>query len=69
MDKSATPGDDFYGYANGSWLKNTAIPEDRSSIGAFYIADKQREAQTTELFKELLKSNPAADTDQGKIVN
>jgi predicted metalloendopeptidase len=69
MDKSVVPGDDFYSYANGTWLKNTPIPDDRSSIGAFYIADKQREQQTTELFNELVKSNPAADSDHGKIVN
>jgi predicted metalloendopeptidase len=30
MDKSAVPGDDFFGYANGTWVKNTEIPADRS---------------------------------------
>ena len=37
------PGDDFYAYANGSWMKTTEIPADRSSIGGFYIADHERE--------------------------
>ena len=69
MDKSVVPGDDFYHYANGTWLKNTQIPEDRSSIGAFLMADKQREANTRKMFDDLLKSNPAADTNEGKIVN
>jgi len=26
MDKSVIPGNDFFGYADGSWVKNTAIP-------------------------------------------
>jgi predicted metalloendopeptidase len=69
MDKSVVPGDDFFRYANGSWVKNTQIPDDRSSIGAFYIADKERERQTRELFDQLLKSNPSADSAEGKIVN
>jgi len=35
MDTSAKPGDDWYEYANGQWLKNTQIPADRASIGGF----------------------------------
>ncbi len=35
MDRSVKPGDDFFLYANGSWLKTTEIPPERSSIGAF----------------------------------
>jgi len=33
MDKAVKPGDDFYAYANGGWMKATEIPADRSSIG------------------------------------
>ena len=40
MDRSVKPGDDFFTFANGSWVKNTPIPEDRSNIGGFYIADQ-----------------------------
>ncbi|HVU30943.1 MAG TPA: M13 family peptidase, partial [Sphingomicrobium sp.] len=50
MDKSVAPGDDFFSYADGSWVKNTPIPADRSRIGGFYIADLQREKNTRELF-------------------
>jgi len=69
IDKSVKPGDDFFAYANGSWVKNTAIPEDRSSVGAFYIADKERERQTKELFDAILKSNADANTNEGRIAN
>ncbi|QIK77905.1 M13 family metallopeptidase [Sphingomonas piscis] len=69
MDKSVKPGDDFFAYANGSWVKNTQIPEDRSSTGAFLIADQERERQTKELFDGLLKSNPDANSNEGRIVN
>jgi putative endopeptidase len=30
MDKSVVPGDDFYRYVSGTWLKTTQIPSDRS---------------------------------------
>ena len=63
MDKSVVPGDDFYHYANGTWLKNTQIPADRSSIGAFWIADQQREKNSRVLFDGILKSNPTSGND------
>jgi len=69
MDKSAVPGDDFFTYANGTWVKKTPIPEDRSNIGGFYMADQIREKQTKELLDGLIKSNAAANTNEGKIVN
>ncbi len=39
MDKSIAPGDDFYGYANGTWAKTTPIPADKSNYGAFNVLD------------------------------
>ena len=69
LDKSVKPGDDFFAYANGNWVKRTVIPADRSSVGGFYIADQQREKNTREMMDALLKTSPAADTEQGRIVN
>jgi len=43
MDKSVNPGDDFFGYAEGSWLKNTPIAPDKASAG--YNSDLPDEAE------------------------
>ena len=32
MDRSVKPGDDFYRYANGGWLRRTEIPPDRGWV-------------------------------------
>jgi putative endopeptidase len=69
MDRSVKPGDDFYAFANGSWMKTTEIPADRSNIGGFFIADQQREKNTRELLDGILKSNPDANSPEGKIAN
>src|SRR5579884_4095893 len=47
MDRSVPPGDDFFGYANGTWAKNTAIPADKARYGMFNVLD------------DLSKSGPA----------
>jgi len=45
MDLSVKPGNDFFEYSNGNWMKNTPIPEDRSRYGAFDIlAENANEA-------------------------
>src|SRR5215213_8145600 len=69
MDTSVQPGDDFFAYANGTWVKNTPIPDDRSSIGGFYIADQERERQTRELLDAILKSNSAPGSNEAKIAS
>jgi putative endopeptidase len=45
VDTGIKPGDDFYGYANGTWAKTTPIPRDKSNFGLFTVLDdlsKQR---------------------------
>jgi putative endopeptidase len=69
MDKAVAPGDDFFAYANGNWVKNTPIPEDRSSIGAFFIADQERERQTRELLTGILGAKPAAGSGEALIAD
>jgi putative endopeptidase len=44
MDKSVSPGTSFYQYANGTWLKTTPLPPDKSNYGMFTaLADRSDE--------------------------
>lgn len=36
MDTTIHPGDNFFMYANGTWIKNAKIPDDQSGWGSFY---------------------------------
>ncbi|MGB7924278.1 MAG: M13 family metallopeptidase [Pyrinomonadaceae bacterium] len=65
MDKSINPGDDFFGYANGSWMKSTPIPNDRSSYGVFDILAEEANRRTADLIKEAGKS--ARDSEASKV--
>jgi putative endopeptidase len=52
MDLTQRPGDDFYRFTNGAWIKNFNLPDDRSSYDAF---DQVRE-QNRDLLHALCES-------------
>ena len=41
MDMSVKPGDNFYEYANGNWLKKNEIPASKTSWGALTNSGKR----------------------------
>lgn len=44
MDTTVSPGEDFFSYVNGSWIKNHPIPADKDAFSAFEeIFEKNRE--------------------------
>ncbi|NIJ18603.1 putative endopeptidase [Sphingomonas naasensis] len=57
MDKSIAPGDDFYGFANGSWARSTPIPADKSNFGMFSVLDDLSKQRTQEIL-EAAKTDP-----------
>ncbi|MGN6498464.1 MAG: M13 family metallopeptidase [Tsuneonella sp.] len=67
MDTSVKPGDDWYQYTNGNWMKNTEIPADRSSVGGFFIADQQTEKNLAALIADIEKSDPDKGTDAWRV--
>jgi putative endopeptidase len=67
MDKRVKPGDDFYGYANGTWTKNTTIPPDRSTFGVFTILEEKANKRTADLIQKADKVNGSADPNARKV--
>lgn len=59
MDKEVTPGDSFFGYANGGWLKATTIPDDKANVGMFTVLDDLSKQRTQEILKAEA-GNPAS---------
>jgi putative endopeptidase len=57
MDPSVKPGDDFFAYANGTWLKNTQIPADKSNWGTFAILQDLSQQRTRDLL-DAAKDDP-----------
>ncbi len=67
MDRTVAPGDDFFRYANGTWLKNAEIPADRAAWGASSILDELTSKRTRELIENAAKSSAPAGSDERKI--
>ena len=51
LDHTIRPQDDLWGFVNGKWVTNTAIPADWSSYGTFQIIAEKTEAQLRELIE------------------
>ena len=69
MDTTVSPKDDFYNYVNGSWMKNTEIPEDRTRWGGFSVLRKSTDADVLQILADAKESGKYdASTDQAKAL-
>jgi len=69
MDRAVKPGNDFYEYANGDWIKRTQIPPDRAAVGVFSILDDLSRKRTAAIIEEASKSKESADSNTRKIAD
>src|ERR1700733_3892027 len=69
IDRSVKPGDDFYDYANGEWIKRTEIPSDRAGVGVFTKLADESNKRTAALIEELAKSNSPAGSEARKVAD
>ena len=58
MDTSIKPGDNFYDYVNGTWLKKTSIPDDQSAWGSFYTLYEENLIKLKGILEEAAASTP-----------
>src|ERR1041385_3536590 len=66
MNKKVTPGQSFYEFANGTWLKSTPIPADKSNYGMFTVLSDKSDERTKDI---ILHAKGASGTDAQKIAD
>jgi putative endopeptidase len=69
MDRAVKPGDDFYAYTNGAWIKRTQIPPDRVAVDVFTKLADLSNRRTADLIAEMAKSNPEAGSGKRKVAD
>src|SRR6476646_149775 len=55
MDRNVRPGDDFFDFANGTWIANNQIPADKSRYGMFNVLDDLSRERTRTIIEEQAK--------------
>ena len=56
MDLSVKPGDDFYEYANGKWLKTNPIPPSKTGWGSFNVLREESSTNLKGLLEDATKN-------------
>ena len=67
MDTSIEPGNDFTGYVNGTWVKDTEIPADKSSYGVGYIVHEESEENVKKIIEESASGDFEEGSDEQKV--
>lgn len=63
MDKMVKPGDDFFEYANGAWMKKTEIPASESGWGSFYTLYEDNQKK----LKSILEKTSQNEQSNGSL--
>ncbi len=69
MDRSVKPGNDFYLYCNGDWIKRTELPPDRARISVFSSLADLSDKRTAAIIEETAKGNAPAGSSARKIAD
>jgi len=64
MDTTINPGDNFFKYVNGSWMRNNAIPAEYSQYGAFTILYENNQKLLRKLVEDVSKET---DITEGSV--
>src|SRR3954469_8104942 len=67
MDRSVAPGDDFFSFANGTWVARTEIPPDRSAWGVFNVIAEEATGRTRDLLEAASRSSSPARSVQRQV--
>jgi len=67
MDTSVNPGDDFFSYANGGWIKKNPIPASESAWGIGNLVREELYVQLRTIDEAAAQKKATPGTDEQKI--
>jgi putative endopeptidase len=67
MDRSVSPGANFFAYANGTWLRTNEIPSDLSTYGSWDILKELGERRVANLIQQQSEGTATAGSEAQKI--
>ncbi len=67
VDETVRPQDDLFAFANGTWVAQTEIPDDRGRYGTFDVLRERAEEHVRAIIEEVAAGHPAAGTVAAKV--
>ncbi len=67
MDSTVKPGDNFFNYVNGTWIKTAVIPGDQSGWGAFYMIYEDNLKNLKGILEDAAKGKAAKGSMEQKV--
>ncbi|MCX2582343.1 M13 family metallopeptidase [Pedobacter sp. MR22-3] len=67
MDSTVKPGDNFFLYANGKWMKNAQIPQTETGWGSFYTLYNDNLKNLKVILENAAKSKVAKGSNEQKV--
>jgi putative endopeptidase len=67
MDRSVASGEDFFRFANGTWVRVTEIPADRSNYGLLTMLDELSEERTRKVIEDAAQAGAPAGSEAQKV--
>jgi putative endopeptidase len=67
MDLTVKPGDDFYEYANGTWLKNNPVPPKETRWGSFFQLHEFNSMALKKILEEASAKKTGADSIEKRV--
>src|SRR4026209_1450711 len=67
LDNSIKPGDDFFRYVNGTWIKHNPIPPEYGRWGSFFKLRDDNLLAVREILDDLAKTDKKLDGNRAKL--
>ncbi len=69
MNLSVNPGENFFEYANGGWMKANPVPSDKTQYGSFTVLYDNNQKKLKSLVEELQNSKELENDEAKKIAS
>jgi putative endopeptidase len=67
MDTTVNPADNFFMYANGTWIKNTKIPPSETGWGGMYSMRVDNQKELHQILEDVSKQDNPYDSKEQKV--
>ena len=67
MDSTVSPGENFFQYASGAWIKNTEIPASETGWGSFYTLFDQNQKNLRKILEDVSSKSASKGSNEQKV--